>query len=40
MSVATAFHALDYGVAPEAANIAEAWLKKHDGRFKLFIGGA
>ena len=30
---------MDYGVAPEAASSAEAWLKKHDGRFKLFIGG-
>src|ERR1700712_706903 len=39
MSVATAFQSLDYGVAPEAAGTAEAWLKKHDGKFKLFIGG-
>ncbi|HEX4303990.1 MAG TPA: aldehyde dehydrogenase family protein [Rhizomicrobium sp.] len=39
MSVATAFQTLDYGVAPEASATAEAWLKKHDGTFKLFIGG-
>jgi aldehyde dehydrogenase (NAD+) len=40
MSVATAFQSLDYGVAPEASATAEAWLKKHDGKFGLFIGGA
>ncbi len=39
MSVATAFHTLDYGVAPEAVSTANDWLKKHDGAFKLFIGG-
>lgn len=31
---------MDYGVAPEASSAAEAWLKKHDGVFKLFIDGA
>ena len=31
---------MDYGVAPEAAGAAEGWLKRHDGHFKLFIGGA
>ena len=39
MSVATALQSMDYGVAPESSSTAEAWLKKHDGKFKLFIGG-
>jgi len=39
VSVATAFQSLDYGVAPEASATAEAWLKKHEVGFKLFIGG-
>ncbi|MEI9886449.1 MAG: aldehyde dehydrogenase family protein [Rhizomicrobium sp.] len=40
MSVANALQSMDYGVAPEASSAAEAWLKKHDGGFGLFIGGA
>ncbi len=31
---------MDYGVAPETAGPADAWLKRHDGKFGLFIGGA
>ncbi len=31
---------MDYGTAPEASAAAEAWLKRHEGGFKLFIGGA
>jgi aldehyde dehydrogenase (NAD+) len=31
---------MDYGLAPEAAGPAEAWLKRHESRFGLFIGGA
>ncbi|HWD25879.1 MAG TPA: aldehyde dehydrogenase family protein [Rhizomicrobium sp.] len=37
--VKTAFTSMDYGVAPESASVAEAWLTRHDGKFGLFIGG-
>ncbi len=30
---------MDYGVAPEASGPAEAWLKRHESGFGLFIGG-
>jgi len=40
VNVQTAFQTMDYGVAPEASAQAEAWLKRHDGKFGLFIGGA
>ena len=31
---------LDYGPSPEEDSHARAWLKKHDGRFGQYIGGA
>jgi len=40
MTVAQIFDTLDYGPAPEAANIANAWLDAHDRKTNLFIGGA
>lgn len=40
MTVAQIFDTLDYGPAPEAANIANAWLDAHDRKTTLFVGGA
>jgi aldehyde dehydrogenase (NAD+) len=40
MSVAEIFETMDYGPAPESDGPARAWLKAHDHRFDLFIGGA
>ncbi|MDP3337546.1 MAG: aldehyde dehydrogenase, partial [Rhodoferax sp.] len=37
--IAEIFTSLDYGPAPEAADVALAWLKAHDNRFGLFIDG-
>ncbi|MEJ0026295.1 MAG: aldehyde dehydrogenase family protein [Rhizomicrobium sp.] len=39
MNVQTAFQTMDYGVAPEGAGPAEAWLKRHGGTFGFFIDG-
>jgi len=39
VNVQTAFQTMDYGVAPEAPAHADAWLKRHEGTFGLFIGG-
>ena len=30
---------MDYGPNPESADVAQAWLKHHDRRFGVFIGG-
>ncbi|MHA1565796.1 MAG: aldehyde dehydrogenase family protein, partial [Alphaproteobacteria bacterium] len=38
MSVAEFFSSMDYGPAPEAANVAEDWLRSHGERFDLFVG--
>jgi aldehyde dehydrogenase (NAD+) len=40
MSVARYFETMDYGPAPEADTEARDWLKRHEGRFGHFIGGA
>ena len=40
MSVARYFDEMSYGPAPEADGDARAWLKKHEGGFGHFIGGA
>lgn len=40
MSVARYFDEMSYGPAPEADGEARAWLKKHEGGFGHFIGGA
>jgi len=40
MSVARYFETMDYGPAPEADGEARAWLKRHEGRFGHFVGGA
>ena len=40
MSVATILQTMDYGPAPEATAPVEAWLKKRDHKFGLFIDGA
>ncbi|HEX7039464.1 MAG TPA: aldehyde dehydrogenase family protein [Trueperaceae bacterium] len=39
MTVREIFETLDYGPAPEAADLAEAWLERHGRRFGHFIGG-
>ncbi len=39
MTVREIFETLDYGPAPEAADVAEAWLERHGRRFGHFIGG-
>ena len=31
---------MDYGPSPESADIAQAWLQRHQRRFGHFIGGA
>ncbi len=38
MTVAEIFDTLDYGPAPEAANVADAWLEARDRQTQLFIG--
>lgn len=39
MTVKDIFASLDYGPAPEAAELAHAWIQEHGGWFGLFIGG-
>src|SRR5690606_14390805 len=39
MTVREIFETLDYGPAPEAADLALAWLDRHGRRFGHFIGG-
>ncbi len=39
MKVADVFHTLDYGPAPESADLARAWLETHGRRFSHYIGG-
>jgi len=39
MTVEQIFETLEYGPAPEAANVANAWLDTHSRRTTLFIGG-
>ncbi|MBX3140948.1 MAG: aldehyde dehydrogenase family protein [Trueperaceae bacterium] len=39
MSVKEIFETLEYGPAPEAADVAWAWLERHGRRFGHFIGG-
>jgi aldehyde dehydrogenase (NAD+) len=38
--IAEIFTSLDYGPAPESADVALAWLASHDNRFGHFINGA
>ncbi|HET6583542.1 MAG TPA: aldehyde dehydrogenase family protein [Nannocystaceae bacterium] len=38
-SVAEIYESMEYGPAPESANAAHAWLKGHNSRFDLYIGG-
>lgn len=40
MSVLEAFETMTYGPAPESADLANAWLDRHDRRFGLFVDGA
>jgi len=40
MTVAEIFDSLDYGPAPEAANVANAWLDARERQTQLFIGNA
>ena len=40
MNVRDIFDTMEYGPAPEDASEARAWLKRHDGKFGQFIGGA
>ena len=40
MTVAEVFETLDYGPAPESADLAQAWLAERGAKFGLFIGGA
>ncbi|MEP7286318.1 MAG: aldehyde dehydrogenase family protein [Chloroflexota bacterium] len=37
--IAQLFDTMDYGPAPEAANIAQAWLKEHGPQMRMYIGG-
>ncbi len=39
MSVREIFQNMTYGAAPEAADVATAWLDRHERAFDLFIGG-
>lgn len=39
MTVKDIFQTLDYGPAPEAAEVGLGWIKEHGGAFGLFIGG-
>ncbi len=36
-SIATLFHSMPYGPAPESAGTADAWLDSHERKFDLFI---
>ncbi len=38
--IAEIFTSLDYGPAPESADVALAWLAAHENRFGHFIDGA
>jgi aldehyde dehydrogenase (NAD+) len=38
-SVTDILATMDYGPNPESADVAQAWLKHHDRRFGVFIGG-
>lgn len=38
-SVLDIFGCLEYGPAPESADVAKAWIKEHDGEFGHFING-
>ena len=38
--VTEVLESMDYGPAPEAANLAEEWLDAHDRKFGVFVGGA
>ncbi|MEP2640865.1 aldehyde dehydrogenase family protein [Roseobacter sp.] len=40
MTIKDVFETMDYGVAPESATQAQAWLADHDGAFGHFIDGA
>jgi aldehyde dehydrogenase (NAD+) len=40
MRTADIVESLEYGPAPESAQIAREWLERHDRRFDLFVGGA
>jgi aldehyde dehydrogenase (NAD+) len=39
MTVKEIFETMDYGPAPEAANLANAWLEQHKHTFNLFVDG-
>ena len=39
MTVKEVFETMDYGPAPESADIASTWLERHGRRMRLFIGG-
>ncbi|TNE62171.1 MAG: aldehyde dehydrogenase family protein, partial [Alphaproteobacteria bacterium] len=39
MTVKEKFDTMDYSPAPESRANVDAWLKAHDGKFGLFIGG-
>lgn len=39
MTVAQIFETMDYGPAPESADVARAWLDRHKDTTRLFIGG-
>ena len=39
MTIAEIYESMEYGPAPESAELAKAWLDAHDGEFGLFIGG-
>jgi aldehyde dehydrogenase (NAD+) len=37
--VAQVLETMEYGLAPEAANLADEWLNAHDRKFGVFVGG-
>jgi aldehyde dehydrogenase (NAD+) len=39
MNVAEIFETMEYGPAPESAEVAQAWLADHEGKLGLFING-
>ena len=39
MTVKEIFETMDYGPAPESADVANAWLERHGRSMRLFIGG-
>ena len=39
MTLKEIFETMDYGPAPESADIADAWLERHGRSMRLFIGG-